>query len=83
MDQKSFPNHRLVFQTFAEKLDLIHREQAETRPKKDETPMQMKPYQRNYVLKAHAFHVKQKQRTRNVLYKKQHENRRLYVKFYA
>lgn len=36
--------------------------------------MQMKPYQRNYGLKAHAFHVKQKQRTRNVLYKKQHEN---------
>lgn len=35
----------------------------------------MKPYQRNYGLKAHAFHVKQKQRTRNVLhlYKKQHE----------
>jgi hypothetical protein len=34
--------------------------------------MQMKPYQRNYGLKAHAFHVKQKQSTRNVLCKKQH-----------
>lgn len=43
--------------------------------------MQMKPYQRNYGLKAHAFHVKQKQRTRNVLCKKQNENRSLICSF--
>lgn len=41
----------------------------------------MKPYQRNYGLKAHAFHVKQKQRTRNVLCKKQNEKRSLICSF--
>lgn len=43
----------------------------------------MKPYQRNYGLKAHAFHEKQKQRTRNVLCKKQYENISLIYKVLA